>query len=363
MAFQAGIDNRTPYPVESYVLPDKDGQENLLVVVAATFRADERNVLTLAEEPSTIRGADVHYAEPGLSSVKYEADVALEKPLVDVLVNGQAYAPHGRQASQVPVGIVVGDVRKVLLVHGDREWRFSRDPSRAEPFTTMPIVYERAFGGTDVESKSCDPRNPIGVGFRGVPPLDAAIRTEVPNVEYPNALVNRRGDTAPPAGFGVVGRGWQPRVRLAGTFDDRWLKEQWPLLPLDFDVRHYQAAPADQQSATLRGGEQARLVNLTPDGEWTFRLPVLDVPAHLFYDDRRLQVPLRLDTVLIEPDLRRITLTARVHVVTIRNRGLLRQIVVGHMTPGQIRARGARKRYVGRDDSAGAPSGEPPYHL
>jgi len=363
MAFQAGLDNRTPFPAESFVLPDKDGQENLLVVLAATFTVDQRNVLTLAEEPSPVRAADVHNAEPVLSSVRYEADVALEKPLVDVLVNGRAYAPHGRPAAQVAAGITVGDIRKVLLVHGDREWRFARDLSGAEPFTTMPIIYERAFGGTDVQSKSCDPRNPVGVGFRGVGSRDAMIRTEAPNVEYPNALLKRRGDTAPPAGFGVVGRGWQPRVRLAGTFDERWLKEQWPLLPLDFDVRHYQAAPVDQQSATLRGGEVARLVNLTPDGEWTFRLPTLDVPVHLFYEDRRHQAALRLDTVLIEPDLRRITLTARAHFVTIRNRGLLRQIVVGHMTAGQIRARATRKRYIGRDESDGILSSESVYRL
>jgi len=37
-----------------------------------------------------------------------------------------------------------------------------------------------------------------------------------------------------------------------------------------FDPRFEQAAPADQQSRVIQGGEEVRLVNLTPDGECDF---------------------------------------------------------------------------------------------
>ena len=45
------------------------------------------------------------------------------------------------------------------------------------------------------------------------------------------------------AAFGPVGRHWEPRVRYAGTYDDRWTEDRMPLLPKDFDDRFHNAAP------------------------------------------------------------------------------------------------------------------------
>ena len=50
-----------------------------------------------------------------------------------------------------------------------------------------------------------------------------------------------------PVAFGPLGRGWPLRARFGGTYDDKWLKDDFPFLPKDFDERYYQAAPEDQQ--------------------------------------------------------------------------------------------------------------------
>jgi hypothetical protein len=353
MSFQSALVNRTPFSAAKHVLPDVEGQETVLIVAAATF--DQRTKrLQLADEQCPVRLADEYYGDPAFSSVRYEADIAFEKPLTDLLINGHAYAPGGRAAKTVDVSVLAAEIRKELLVSGDRFLRsgpLGLLPSSPAPFTKMPVIFERAFGGT-LES-SVEPRNLVGVGFKGARSRNPDIETELPNVEYPHAPASRVGNPQP-AGLGVVARSWLPRRKYAGTLDDAWREERWPLLPTDFNVRFYQSAPEDQQSRRLRGGEAVRLMNLTPDGDWRFVLPRLDIPMLCLYDSRRVESALRLDTILIEPDHRRVVMTSRAAITTRRNTGRLREIVLGRVTAGWVRARTTGKRLVS-ESSAHAP--------
>ncbi len=361
MSFQAALDNRTPFEAASFVVPDPQGQEVLLVVVIAVFHAPGGRSLELAPEQREVRIEDEYWGDPATSSPRYENDLALFKPFVDVLVNGSAHAPQGQPARQVPIEVSVGDVRKRLVVHGERVWA-ALEPTRAIPFVTMPVIYERAFGG-QAERGRAEPRNPVGIGLHGAKPHDPAIMSHVPNVEYPRAALSHRGSRSRPAGLGVIGRGWTPRIGFAGTYDQLWLDAHWPLLPPDFDPRYHQAAPEDQQSSTIRGGEPGHIVNMTPEGVWRFRLPVLDIPVRLLYEDRQDQAPLRMDTVMLEPDDYRITLTCRLTIQTQRKRGPLREVVLGHVRRGWLRARAERKVYIDHSGLDGTDPTRACYHL
>ena len=355
MSFQTYLLNRTPFSVEKLILPSEDGQESVLVVVSSTFVANIHGTsLRLSDVQTSIKAADEYNGSPEFGSIRYESDIAQKKLFVDVLINGHAHAPRGRRTDSVMVKLMIGDVRKELVVSGDRRWlkrSFGLASSNPKSFDRMPIIYERAFGGVDrrhedPKNHAAEARNLSGLGYQGVPSYDPKIESEIPNVEYPHARMTSMSDKPVPAGFGVIARGWQPRIKFAGTYDDAWLKERWPFLPKDFDPRHYQAAPLDQQSRTLKGGEAVTLLNLTPEGIWQFRLPTLDIPVRLYFDDRQEQISLRMDTILIEPDDRRVTMTSRVCVRTVRNKGALREIVVGHTTKGWLRAKAARKTYM-----------------
>jgi hypothetical protein len=83
-----------------------------------------------------------------------------------------------------------------------------------------------------------------------------------------------------PASFGPLGRGWPERLRFAGTYDQAWNDDVFPFLPRDFDPRHYQASPADQQIPFPAKGTEVLLANLTPEGNTAFRLPEGDLPVH-----------------------------------------------------------------------------------
>jgi hypothetical protein len=332
------LENRSLFAAELFAFPDTEGQEISLLVVVATFEVNENGGLEPITPQPPVRVADEHFGDPALSSVRYEADVALKKHFVDMLVNGSAHAPKGRPARSVTVGLYIGDIHKKLVVHGDRKsgsLLTGRAMSIPKPFVTMPIVYERAYGGTD--TRASNPKrhkiyrwNPIGVGYRGIWSQDPSIQTHVPNIEYAGHRPKfmKKG----PAGFGVIGRSWSPRLEFAGTYDQQWIDTQWPLFPTDFDVRHYQSAPADQQSKTIRGGEEVRLLNMTPGGEWRFRLPSVKIPVRLLFDDREIETSPRLDTVIIEPDIGRLMLTYRVAMAVERNRPPLREIILDNIT-------------------------------
>ena len=344
MAFDVWLENRTPFAAATHVQADADGQEVLVVMLSASFEGQRDGGLAPAGEQAPVAFADVPWGDPALSSTRYEADIAPYKPGVEVIVNGTAHAPGGRAAAEVQVGLKVGGIRKVLTVTGDRA-RAAGGYSAPQPFERMPIAWERAFGGTPPDGQA-EMRNPVGIGYRGALSADPAVRSEAPNVTYAGEPANGPSDRPAPAGFGAVGRGWKPRIGFAGTYDQAWIDSQWPLPPRDFDPRHHLCAPADQQLPALAPGATVSLVNLTPDGRWDFRLPRIAAPLRLVFDDRVEDTAFAPDTVLIEPDLRRVTLKARLAFVTPRNVPKLREIVFGHVSPVWLNARRKRKAYL-----------------
>lgn len=306
------LDNRTPFAAERGWVRDRDGAEVWLVAVKATFDILSDGKTEIAKEQPPVLRLPEHHGEPGQSSVKYDADLPLTKRTTDVIVIGHAYAPAGRPATELDVGVRVGPVQKVLRVFGDRTWG-ALGASAPRPFDKMPLIYERAFGGVDPKSKTpekdWDWRNPVGTGF--VASASNADGLPLPNIEDPKALIGSRRDRPAPAGFGVIASHWQPRVGFAGTYDDHWMKTRQPLLAEDLDDRWFQSAPADQQAPQfLRGGEPVALLRLTLGGELRFALPKLYLGFETrFYDgSREVHKDRKLHTVILEPDFPRVSL-------------------------------------------------------
>lgn len=306
------LDNRTPFAAERGWVRDRDGTEIWLVAVKASFDIlpDGRTVVA-KEQPPVLRLPE-HHGEPGKSSIKYDADLVLTKNTTDVVVVGHACAPAGQRVKHLDVGFRVGPLQKVLRVVGDRTWGLL-GPTEPELFERMPLVYERAYGGVDPQSKTPEQdwewRNPVGTGF--VVAGGHADGLRLPNVEHPKHLIGSWRDRPDPAGFGVIAGHWQPRVALAGTYDEHWMKTRQPLLAEDLDDRYFQSVPADQQAPSwLHGGEPVVLLGLSPQGPLRFNLPKLYLGFETrFYDgSRELHKQRKLHTVILEPDFPRVSL-------------------------------------------------------
>lgn len=307
------INNLTPFAAERTWIRDINGAEVWLVVVKGTFLINSDGSTELADKQEDVCRVPKFLDEPGKSSLLYESDLVHTKPTTDVIVHGTAYAPHGRLVPQVDVTMKIANMTKTLRVFGDRVWykgALSLKMSDPQPFEKIPVTYERAFGGAD--QKSSDPqnhgwesRNPVGIGFAVAP--EHLVNQRAPNVEYPNTLISSWEQRPQPAGFGPIARAWSPRVKLAGTYDEKWKKERLPLLPEDFNEHFYLCAPPDQQAQNyLRGGESVVLLNLTPEGLLRFYLPRVVLNFQTYFGRETIDHRGTLHTVILEPDIPRV---------------------------------------------------------
>jgi hypothetical protein len=130
--------------------------------------------------------------------------------------------------------------------------------------------------------------------------------------------------------FGPVGRGWEPRIGFAGTYGQKWIDEEFPFLPADFDERYYQTAPDDQQIPITSGEQTVTLLNLTPEGRRTFRIPAFKSAIEIHPRAGAKETsPLTLDTVLLEPDDSRVCLIWRHSRLLKRDIFEIRDVIVG----------------------------------
>ena len=335
--------NSTRMPAAFTMGLEPSGRELLVVAVKGTFHIPKNgDPVRLAEEQAPLVMADTFTGEPGFSAPVYEVDFAPRKHRCDVLLNGSAHAPGGRPATRVEVGVRVNGAVKRFAVIGDRVWQAGKTgigSSSPIPFTVMPISYDRAFGGVD--DKHEDPakhsafmKNPVGRGYHKHLRSDWVDGSPLPNTEELGRGISLPDSEAPmPMSFGPVGRGWDPRSKFAGTYDDAWLKDHFPFLPPDFDEQYYQAAPADQQIPHPQGGEEIVLVNLSPEGQVAFSLPVFDAPIYFFpKKGERADGKLVLDTIVLEPDLGRFMLTWRATRPLKKNLYEMEQTLIGRRT-------------------------------
>jgi hypothetical protein len=328
---------------------DRDGRELVVVIVKATFIMPlDDQAPQLAEEQVPLTDSDRFSGEPGYSAPVHEVDYAHRKPMCDVLLNGTAYAPRGTAVTRLSVSLQVGAMVKTFAVVGDRVWRKSiLGPRASEPqrFDAMPISYDNAFGGVDASRADSGTmktfaENPVGRGYSYF--HDDIDERPLPNTEEPDRPVSDPRGPYRPMAFGPIGRNWLPRVGYAGTYDDGWLEHKAPFWPDDFDDRYFQAAAPDQQIPHVRGQEEVVLRNLTPDGFLAFRLPTLAMPVWFIpHRGKDIRLDAQVDTIVLEPDEGRFTLSCRAALPMRRSCFDMKQIIAGEMPVAWQRARKA----------------------
>ncbi|WP_330983246.1 MULTISPECIES: DUF2169 domain-containing protein [Enterobacterales] len=367
--------NLTPFSVMEYAMDDKHNERHRVVVMKTGFRLiqDEKGrwrTQLMENPPLPLCVEDEYSGEMNVSPVLRESDLAPLKPACDIIVNGTAYTPGGVAAPEMTAGVLMrspsGDVilDKKLQVTGKRfyqrhaltgQW-YETEP---EPFTSLPLDYRYAFGGecrieadseyagripeeyrlTDAQRRehpdpdnpplahmAC-PVNPLGLGYAqpwhlqacGIHQVEAPriIATDSPfTLKQFMACLDGKADWfAPefqPAGFGVVGRTWWPRLLLAGTYDQEWLETQHPELPDDFDFNYWNCAPDDQRIPFPLPGPEFVLTGFRPNGDIHFTLPAHQGRLLLrAMSGHRMPLPMLLDTVEINTDTLTVALTWR----------------------------------------------------
>ena len=355
--------NHTPFPSQYFQTVDQHGEVFHVMALKVTYdmaRTNADGSLAYAEEQAPLATADVWSGPIDASCPLWESDYAPYKPKCDVLVVnavsrpppsewrqvvGQHIdpAPQQRSARRWNCGIALRwtddevqtqQWRKQLTVTGPRRWGVT---GLGAPKATheVAITWANAFGGTHLEPPEdvlakdggvkteagswldkSDARNPVGKG------INKDVGQPGPQLET-SALNPYHGGIAqgryPPVSLTPLARHWEPRLQLAGTYDNAWLQDQWPLPPMDFDYGYWNCAPQDQQIDYPNPGLQIHLANLFGPGD-----PVSDVeswsgrlPEHELFGLWRLHngtmptKPLQLDTLVVDLTARQIRATYR----------------------------------------------------
>lgn len=234
------------------------GQQTIGMLIKRTYVVETDGHCTLAsdDEQEVLSLAEYAYEEvdpPLVSAIQYGDDTMAFKEATDVVVQGSAQT-YGSWKSRTTVQLQVAGVTREIVVFGDRtgEWT-SLGPrfSEPEPFETMPIRYERAYGGLDRtaferfgipgldELRAARPewklecktpfhyrRNPAGRGFLIELDRESFDGLAIPNLEYPfDPLRPESLAVGPPlfwmngpvpAGMDWQGGRWFPRVGYLG---------------------------------------------------------------------------------------------------------------------------------------------------
>jgi len=306
--------NATPFAAHRAVLLAPNGAQVWTVCIKAVYRFDAGGRLTLHEQQEAVALAAAYSGQPGQSSLLRDSEVVVDHPGTAVTLNASAFAPGARAAHSVDVSVAVGALHHRLRVVGDRHWergpKGSLRASEPQPFVSMPIRYERAFGGVDPASGVALATNPVGTGH--ATSVKAAVGLSLPNVEFVDAPQPRPDSDALPAGFGAIAPAWSPRRELAGTADDNWAQTRAPLWPADWSPWHHNAAPGPLQAAAkLKGGEPVTLLNLASTARLDFKLPRVFFDVRTRRDGRYVNNDVGLDRLIIEPDQSRLVMVWR----------------------------------------------------
>jgi len=332
-----------------------DGRWQVTALVKATYVWDQAGKVKAIETPPIVE-ADEFAGPPASSGLLHASDLAPIKPRVDVLLAGALAFP--RPITQIDVLLMVGTrLQKGARVFGDRVWLPSAvadlAPSQPRPVTRVPIAWERAYGGGELENpKNFEARNPAGSGVTQEP--KSVHGKPAPNFEDPDRPLGGLVGKPAPIGFGPIAQHWQARITLAGTYDEAWEKSRRPLPPVDFSPLFFNVAPADQQLEGYLPGEEVRLVNMTTASQDYFRLPDLAVPVTIVSSDELSESVTEVDTVIIEPEERRFSLLGKAQASLPSGPESLGRIIIGEMPKGMRKAVERGLKYLWPKSSASA---------
>jgi hypothetical protein len=273
------------------------------VVVKRTFEVGPDGEVRPAADQIAVSEGDV---EDELGTL--DGDIVPIKSCCDVAVLGKAYAPEGAAVTTSQVDMRVGQLQRRLMVYGDRRWERDGGGFRASApalFTSMPLTYERAFGGSAIwYGKMAGPYADNAKGRGYLKRIDDVEGTLLPNVEEADQLIRSWEDAPLPGALAPVPRSSALRGIRGVAIDKEAMTTR--LEPAFFTCAHPR-----MQMPSYPAGSTADLRGMRPEGQWIFRLPEVAVSVGVELGGARYELPLVVDTLVMLPEQRRFFVVAR----------------------------------------------------
>jgi hypothetical protein len=328
---KCAINNQTP--LAATLLPHRDlsGRQQVLLIAKATWSlhsgrlAPAEQQVGLLVQPQRRRLGDLDLDAGQRQAlgerenddiIWLDHDLSPPKPAFDVIVAGYATAPPNYNAAHLDVGLRIGKNTTVLRSHVPRVWERGLMGYSAKALSPtvrrVPLSYAVADWPSGFAVMTSD-----GDG-RGLPWLEAL---DVPSQRTRHA--NR------PVGFGHWPENAAHRQPHGGTYGEAWTTQRSPQLPLDFNPRFYNAAhPELQLSDAPPAGTSIGLAHLAREPVLNTHMPDLQLAVQATTAAGAVQrvLKLRSDTLVIEPDLMRMSQLWRASLPTADGSDALRAV-------------------------------------
>ena len=221
----------------------------------------------------------------------------------DLIIFADATAPHG-SVTQLPVRVTAGPAANPIydlkmMVFGDRTWQKNNQgklmPSRPVPFEKMPLVFNRAYGGTVSSEYGNRPNlnNPAGVGDYASE--EAALDNALPNIEDPENLIQAWDDHPNPVGVAPYEMQYGLRVMTAIQVDEE--QGTFAFTP--------QCGIFDQAFPRLAGkqlspGHVIQLSGMSTEPTVSFALPACPFAAFVHLGQSRYELQPRIEEIVVD---------------------------------------------------------------
>lgn len=184
---------------------------------------------------------DLWKAAGPLNTKQIPIDEFSPKPHSEFLVFGSFWSPRGAPVEAGYVEVEVGETTKRLSVFGERRWKSAAGLvttfTKPEPFLSLPIDWENAFGGPKYET------NPLGIGLDEDPETGDR---PLPRVEIYGQEMGDHKSRPASASYLPIPVSHPERAECRGSYDGDYLEKFFPGYPDDLDTRFFNRTPEDQ---------------------------------------------------------------------------------------------------------------------
>lgn len=346
--------NNSPYPVFGFEHKLLKGNLYYIIVLKQSYSLEADGKLKELHEKIDIRLHDIVKENARWDSVTHPSDLIPYKPKPEVILNGVARqrTPKDHWLCGIDIKKITNDKKlsqwsKQIVVTGEQYWqRVGEDWQKLPiiPTTKVTLNYENAYGGN---FKLINPQqNNLGAGVLTTPDIHYAPNPSgcgwLPSKKDQNSLLDVQkyeleqqiqaleqikapqlftikagktqafdnlthpNDPIQVAGFGSYTNFWQPRAQYISDELD-WSQESTNGgYPVDFDMRHWQQAPADQWlDFDINGKEILTLTGIFPESKVSYTLPKFQTFI-IIRDPKQLAMTLdmNIDTLIIDSDKR-----------------------------------------------------------
>ena len=319
------FENYTSFPAIGWLSWDNKAKEYNSVVVRVKYlfdKMDNEGLWSLKLDPNQgeLFSTDMFYEDNMDASVLFESDYIAYKPHADLVVNAYArsseplmYKRCGVKVLRLNTNNVETLIEHHLNVKGKRYWKDAFGGWKItlpEKTTKVAIRYENTYGGIVADPykegeylKYCH-QNPIGKGIFHKELIKQNRIIEVSQIEAVGEPMEEKGRDYTPQGLGFIHRSWQPRIKLAGTFDKEWLDNKHPVMPDDFQESHNNGANPNLQlknKGYFKVNDIVLLDNLLQgQSRQAFIIPDFFFKSEIHIVKEKLTFDLNIDTVVVD---------------------------------------------------------------